>query len=140
MTAPARGSRLALLALLVLLGALLVVPAVTPTASADPAPAGRIAGKVTGAGGLILPGVTEVYVLVWNADASGWSADGPRVFADDQGHYEATGLVAGTYRLMFEPQGVDWLSDGCNALTVGPGSDRAALATGAARSAALIAS
>lgn len=26
--------------------------------------------------------------------------------------------------------GVDWLSDGCNALTVGPGSDRVALATG----------
>jgi hypothetical protein len=111
MTAPARGSRLALLALLVLLGALLVVPAVTPTASADRALAGRIAGKVTGAGGLILPGVTEVYVLVWDADASGWSSDGPRVFADDQGHYEATGLVAGTYRLMFEPQGVDWLSE-----------------------------
>lgn len=111
MAATARHSRLALLTLLAVLGALLALPASAPTASADPPPSGLISGTITGAGGVVVPGSTEIYVYRWDSVAGAWSSSTNRVFADDQGHYDASGLVAGTYRLMFEPQGLDWLSE-----------------------------
>ncbi len=108
MTVTTRGFHLVLITLL---GTLIAMPAAMAAASAAPLASGQIAGTVTGAGGVVVPGTTEVYVLRWDEDAGEWDDSGPRVFADDQGHYVASGLVAGTYRLMFEPQGIEWLSE-----------------------------
>lgn len=112
MTVATRGPGLVPIALFgALLGALLVMPTAVPTASADPLASAQIAGTVTGAGGAVVPGTTEVYVLRRDEETGEWGSSGPRVFADAQGHYVASALVAGTYRLMFEPQGLDWLSE-----------------------------
>ncbi len=110
MAVTTRGTRLALITLLgTLLAVPAALPAALPAASADP-PSGKIAGTVRGAGGVVIPGSTEVYVYRWD-EVDTWEPHQPRVFTDDQGHYDASGLDAGTYRLGFEPQGVDWLSE-----------------------------
>ena len=67
MAATFRGSRLALIALLILLASLLALPAVTPAASADP-PTGRIAGTITGAGGVVIPADDPRHVVAVSAN------------------------------------------------------------------------
>jgi len=106
-----RKRSLTIIILIAALGVLLAVPAALPSASATPPPSGQISGTVTGAGGVAVPGTTGIKVVRWDAGTGQWDFDLPEVFADAGGHYVAGGLAAGTYRISFQPQSVDWLGD-----------------------------
>ena len=48
------------------------MPAAVPTASADPLSIRTDPGTITGAGGVVVPGTTEVYVLRWDEETGEW--------------------------------------------------------------------